>query len=438
MVRRAALPGVVLGLACVAGCADLYGDTDVPTPTDASVPASDGGSGSDAPTTGEGASDSTLPRDAPAADVSGETGESGPPCNGGTCLSGQGCCGGCVDLQTDDSNCGACGHACGGKGACMNGKCLPIVLAHVGGGGIAVSGSTVFFIGGNDVYGCPLAGCGTTLPSPLYRGGEAGDGLRGIAFNVPQGNLLVSDPPDVVAVAAMGGGVDWTAGMPAGTGGVFVAGNVPIASGNSLFVGGYNLIAEGNTQALAAASFGTVTPLATLCSFPIDSPVETVGYDPVSTSVFGAAPTGVGVGSQAGGTLVKCPVGSDSGAFTSVATPPGAYGLVVSGQAVFVAVAGTPSMFYSDGGIYWSPTGTLSLNQGAVGSTFGGAQALTADATYLYFWSNYNNIYRCSIASHCSDATIVASALNVAAMTNDANFVYWAGSTAIAKLAKSP
>ncbi|MCU0692575.1 MAG: hypothetical protein MUF54_14335 [Polyangiaceae bacterium] len=47
-------------------------------------------------------------------------------CNGGAaCSGGQTCCSspiGCVDLQTDAANCGACGRACGGT-TCTNGTC---------------------------------------------------------------------------------------------------------------------------------------------------------------------------------------------------------------------------------------------------------------------------------------------------------------------------
>jgi hypothetical protein len=446
MARRAGLACVVLGFAWVAGCAGLFGNTDVPIPIDASLPATDGSSGSDAQSTGEGASegasdsasegasdsasegasDSILPQDAPA-DVSGETGESGPPCNGGTCLAGQSCCGGCVDLQTDDSNCGSCGHACGGPGACQNGACQPIVLAQMGGEAIAVSGTTLFFDSGYDVYACPLAGCGSS-PAPIYHGGDAGYPLYGIAFDVTTSELLVSDSPDVVAIGAHVPNVyplEWRAAMP----GLLPTAYAPTTSGNLLFVGGYNLIAQGDTQAILAGS-GTAN-LTTLCSFTSDTGVFSLTYDPGTTSVFGAEP-----GSNMGGAIVKCLVGSDAGTSTSVATPPGAYDLVLSGQTVFVAVGGTPALSYADGGIYWSPTGTLSLNKGTVGSTYGGGQALTGDATYLYFWSNRNNVYRCSIASHCTDATIIASAFGVTSMTNDANFIYWLANGTAAKLAK--
>ncbi|HSG44972.1 MAG TPA: MopE-related protein, partial [Anaerolineales bacterium] len=52
-------------------------------------------------------------------------GWSGPDCSVPECSAGQSLCGGvCVDLQTDDNNCGACGNTCQpGVTACFNGVC---------------------------------------------------------------------------------------------------------------------------------------------------------------------------------------------------------------------------------------------------------------------------------------------------------------------------
>jgi hypothetical protein len=491
MSRRAALPSVALGFVCVAAC---WGNTDVPTPIDASTPPGDSGSGSDAPNTGEGGRDSSVPQDVQATDVSGDTGDgadtggpvtpcSGPcpsgccdgvsgacvgysaqsatacgtggatcvvcsgsaaPANGsvtcpnGSCLcngatgcgAGQSCCNtGCIDLQTDDSNCGTCGHDCGGAGACKGGTCQPIALANnVVAGGIAIDSTTIFFYVGADVYACALpAGCGASLPSPIYRGGhDGGNGLLGIAYDVTHSNVVVSDPPDVVSIPTEGGGVDWTALTP----GLYPDPFVPTTSGNALFVGTYNLIAQGDTQAILNG--GGMGNLGTLCSFDLDAPALNVAYDSTTNSVFAAVPNSQ-LGAGTPGALLKCLVGADGGAFDSLSTPTGASDVVVSKQTVYIAVAGTSL----SGGIYWSPTDTLSLNSGAVGASYAGAQAMTADATYLYFGTTYN-VYRCSIASHCTDATLIAPVPGVRSMANDASFVYWAGSNNVAKLAKAP
>lgn len=54
------------------------------------------------------------PRDAGAADA-------------GACMGGQARCGAaCVDLQTDEANCGRCGTACSAGGVCMAGRCSTV------------------------------------------------------------------------------------------------------------------------------------------------------------------------------------------------------------------------------------------------------------------------------------------------------------------------
>jgi len=54
---------------------------------------------------------------------------SGYVCSGGACsCSKTECSGACVDIQTDNANCGKCGHSCQG-GTCSGGKCQAVVLA---------------------------------------------------------------------------------------------------------------------------------------------------------------------------------------------------------------------------------------------------------------------------------------------------------------------
>src|SRR5882762_2664453 len=45
------------------------------------------------------------------------------------CGPGQMDCGGCVDLQTDPNNCGACGHVCAAGDVCIAGTCTPKTVA---------------------------------------------------------------------------------------------------------------------------------------------------------------------------------------------------------------------------------------------------------------------------------------------------------------------
>ncbi len=83
------------------GDADTDADTDTDTDTDSDTD-------SDADTDGDADTDADADADAGA--------------DAGTCEDGALCGGACVDLQTDDRHCGACGAACVG-GACIDGAC---------------------------------------------------------------------------------------------------------------------------------------------------------------------------------------------------------------------------------------------------------------------------------------------------------------------------
>ena len=57
--------------------------------------------------------------DAPGSDAPADAPADGPTCNG-------------VDFQTDDSNCGSCGHACGTGSTCSSGFCTPVLMCNAG------------------------------------------------------------------------------------------------------------------------------------------------------------------------------------------------------------------------------------------------------------------------------------------------------------------
>jgi hypothetical protein len=92
----------------------------------------------------------------------------GFPAQGG----GQGGGGGCTltQLQSDGSNCGACGHSCLG-GACMNGHCQPVTLAAglTNPVSVALDPAHVYFVestASGTVRACPKTGC-TDAGAPL-------------------------------------------------------------------------------------------------------------------------------------------------------------------------------------------------------------------------------------------------------------------------------
>ena len=55
------------------------------------------------------------------------TGQCEPACGGQTCRPGTACCSNqCVDLQSDQNNCGACGNICPAGKACCSGGCVDL------------------------------------------------------------------------------------------------------------------------------------------------------------------------------------------------------------------------------------------------------------------------------------------------------------------------
>jgi len=87
--------------------------------------------------------------------------QGGETCNRGACVcAGTECGSVCVDTATDTNNCGACGHSCQ-TGACIDGKCQPVVLAagRDEPWGIAVSNDYLYWVdrGSGVIYRLTLA-----------------------------------------------------------------------------------------------------------------------------------------------------------------------------------------------------------------------------------------------------------------------------------------
>lgn len=82
------------------------------------------------------------------------------------------CSGGCVDLLTDNANCGACGNACTGNNICCGGRCVNPASdnANCGACGISCGGGTSCQLGvcaslsaslctSSDQTGAPCGAC---------------------------------------------------------------------------------------------------------------------------------------------------------------------------------------------------------------------------------------------------------------------------------------
>lgn len=136
----ACLPAtIVAGALAISSAQGCVGD-DAPAPvtTDGSTPGAD--TGTTSPDTGTS---------------SGGDAEAG--CTKTVCTSG------CVDLQSDPANCGACDNDCGG-GQCQAGVCQAVAVAS---GvdepvSVAVAGNAVFWLRAGALERCPITGCATT------------------------------------------------------------------------------------------------------------------------------------------------------------------------------------------------------------------------------------------------------------------------------------
>jgi len=134
----------VCALAIVAACVD-----------DSNQPGKDAGPDTSVPDTG-------------GPDVAADVAEA---CESGTATCGDaGTCG--TELATDDHNCGACGHDCGGANLCKQGVCQPMVILDKIASpiAIAVNGPSVFWYVDGEIDRCPVTGCPSQFPSDVGNG----------------------------------------------------------------------------------------------------------------------------------------------------------------------------------------------------------------------------------------------------------------------------
>lgn len=134
------------------------------------------------------------------------------------------CSAGCVDVTTDDKNCGSCDHSCQG-GACTNGQCQPVELANGlrSPNDIATDGTNVYWTAWSAAFGgvfsVPVNGGALnqlTTTSDTY--GITTDGTNiyytqyltsGSVYNVPTGGgspvLMAMGQGRPTSVSAAGG-----------------------------------------------------------------------------------------------------------------------------------------------------------------------------------------------------------------------------------------
>jgi DNA-binding beta-propeller fold protein YncE len=337
--------------------------------------------------------------------------------------------GGCVDLQFDSNNCGACGHGCQGV-QCSAGLCQPSVVATIQSSryvnDLTVDSTNVYFttIGSSADAGpmsyavmkCAKGGCGigaTTLASGL-------NFPKYIAVDPAGTNVYWTDYGGAVntcSTAAFGVVPTTLATMPSGLSPEFIA-------VDSTRVYWDNFIVNG----------GTVVSCATVGC----------GGSPAVFATGQANPNRVAVDStfvywtnsiSGVGTVVKCPLGGCAG------NPPYA---IASGQ------PGPSGVFVTSSDVYWMNTSTSFVSVVTCPLSGCGANAPTVlvsvtpsgigdfvvDSTSLY-WTDLNvgTVMKCPLA-HCGGSATRLVSGPSRGLVVDSTSIYWISRTGIMKVAK--
>ena len=346
------------------------------------------------------------------------------------------CSGVCVDTATDVGNCGACGSAC--SGTCALGRC--VVTLATGGiatsdpGGIAVSGTKVYYFGTAGLMSVPVSGGAPAMVAP------------------GSGNAIALSSTDLFWVTS-------TSVM-----------SVPIAGGTP------TTLATIGGGALAVNATGVYwTTDDAILSAPLAGLGD--GGAPSTLAVGQNDPSGIALGTGAvywttGGTLSSSGgFAPNTGAVTSAAWSEPEDGGALDGGAVadgggevatLAAVASSQNypvgIAVSAGGVYWAAAGSSGahFNDGTImsaplcGVADGGAAvtlataqrfpyAIAVDATTLYWTCNDNGGSGGAVMSvplgGGAPVPLATGQSSPTALAVDATSVYWmTGSGALMKL----
>jgi hypothetical protein len=366
-----------------------------------------------APPQDSGAPDTSLPQEA---GVDSSPIDAALVCEAGTADCNSTIPGCETSLLTSDTNCGACGHDCGGVGLCTAGVCQPLAIATAVSSPItlSVSGPSVFWVVDTEVQRCPITGCTTKYP------GDVGDGVHVPKYSQTGPYYIDTDTTNVwwpgyttdytqqsifyCAVAGCGGN------PPSAVAGV---------SGDN-----YSTQMTGNTANLywVNGNNGTVTRVRKSDKTSLNLPI------PYLTSLANIAADDNHVlitDSSApvnGGGLYVC-----SDASTDCA---GKFALLLD-TAQYVTTNGTLAVVNqpSSGAIV-----TCDLSAGCSGSgtvlTMGemNVSAITADANAVYWAIGTGGTIRTCPLPSCAGGpqTLASAQLTPRSIVNDPSFVYWA------------
>jgi hypothetical protein len=376
--------------------------------------------------------------DAPSTDVGSDVAiaDSGLPETPLVCDAGLTACGSsCVDLPTASTDCGVCGHDCGG-GVCSKGICQPVVVVDALTDPVFdIDATKIYYNSADKVLSCPLAGCGNLSPTQI------GAITAQIYGHSNGGAMLVG-----------GGNVFFMADALTGTSGPYfhvcdIAGGCPSAptilqagshqgflnvygiNGGDTYVGWYKYLEHFHCTGPATCNAVEHTlGGGDAGNFPYSVPIA-VG----SSAIYMGAMTNQS-------TLVSCPLsGADCTPTTLGGIGPTLIDLAVSGNLVWILETGADG--YTNGSIKTCPTtGPCTPTTFVTNQPF--PLGFAVDATDVSWFTRDGlpdpaDIVTCPVTGCKGGPRLLASKQTGAyGFKSDGKFVYWATPTQILRVAK--
>ncbi len=348
-------------------------------------------------------------------------------CDGGSTVIA--CNGSCVDISGDVTNCGACGHDCGG-GQCVLGECKPVSLVTTTYPAFDVDATNLYFVPAptntTDIVKCPSSGCKlapTSVGSPGFVAqSNQGGNVMLMGLNVAFFGELASNPgrPRLFACDPIGGCS--TSPITLQNAGLQSFGYDLATSGNDAYWTFYKNLVHASCSAANTCS-AAENLIAGTAYWP------RVGLSADSSGVYYIDPTTH--------YLTKCPP-SGTCTPTTLWTGSNAASLNTAAFGGKVYVLDSNSSGYSKGTITECPnTGTCTTPNVLV-NLQPYPTILRVDAQGIYWYNADTSEMKTCPLSGCkpSPRTLATNVPGVTMMRTDAKFVYYATNTAIYRVAK--
>jgi hypothetical protein len=278
------------------------------------------------------------------------------------------CSGACVNLTSDQNNCGSCGHPCLG-GSCLSGQCQPVTL----GGDSTANDVTAIALDSTNIYWAQLANMGTIVKCPIATGCSGG-----------------AQP---VTTGGLGGNYTFS---------------LAVDSTNIYWAQSNNMVMK---CALSGCSTGTTFFAPSQVGYT-RTPVK-VGVDATNVYWYEADTSGTVRMDY----IYSCPVagcpGGVNGTPNLVAQLPAkpdyftvGPGFVYTGVRYALGDGGTGSQILKCSILGCSNTPTVLVSTGAV-NTGGSLGPFAADSANVYWTDQGNGVFQCS-ANGCSTPTVLS------------------------------